>query len=159
MGGGEPRAAGAHTQNLFSKAKRSENERTSRPLSFFFFFFPFSTKFLAALLLCCCCVAKLLGLRWLGRASWGRGGGVTLHGLLLGEGERGPGARGLLEAGVGVHGLVGRRLLVGVLRQEGDGRVGRSRLGLGEGVHVGDTLIAHVLSRVQHPLWTPPGVL
>lgn len=94
------------------------------------------------------CVAKLAA-----------GGGVRLHRLLLGEGELGPGTRGLLEAGVGVHGLVGGRLLVGVLRQEGDGRVSRSGLGLGEGFHVGDALIAHVLSRVQHPLWTPPRVL
>lgn len=128
--------------------KRSENERTSVRQSFFFFFF---FKLPQNVLRRRCCVAKL--------RSRVAGGGVTLHGLLLGEGELGPGARGLLVAGVGVHGLVGGWLLIGVLRQEGDGRVGRSRLGLGVGFHVGDALIAHVLSRVQHPLWTPPRVL
>lgn len=88
----------------------------------------------------------------------GRAEGIKLHRLLLGEGVRGPRARGL-EARVGVHGLIRWGLLIGVLWQEGDGRVGRSGLGLGEVFHVADTLVAHVFGRVQHPLWTPPGVL
>lgn len=140
----EPQATG-ETETGFMK--QSEARTSAHPFDKAFFFFLLPQSVLRRR----CCVAKLL--------SRGAGGGVTLHGLLLREGELGPGARGLLEAGVGVHGLVGGWLLVGVLRQEGDGRVDRSRLGLREGFHVGDALIAHVLSRVQHPLWTPPRVL
>lgn len=49
-------------------------------------------------------------------------------------------------------------LLIGVLRQEGDGRVGWSGLRLGEGLRVTDTLVAHDLSRIQL-LRTPSRVL
>lgn len=62
------------------------------------------------------------------------------------------------EAGVGVHGLVGRLLGVGVLRQESNGRVGWSGLRLGELFHV-DTLVAHIFSWVQQLVWMPPRVL
>lgn len=80
------------------------------------------------------------------------------HGLLLGELERRLRARGG-EARVGVHGLSGWVLLVRVLRQERDGRVGWGGLRLGEVFHVADALVAHILSRVQQLFWTPPRVL
>lgn len=69
------------------------------------------------------------------------------HGLLLREGRSWGGGGG--EAGVGVHGLVGGRLGVGVLRQEGDGRVGRRVEGLTPGQVLRVALVAHVLGRVQ----------
>lgn len=78
------------------------------------------------------------------------------NGLLLGEGERSSRAG---EARVGVHGLVGRLLRVGVLRQERDGRVGWSGLGLGKVFRVADALVTHVFSRVQQLFWTPATVL
>lgn len=93
-----------------------------------------------------CCLLP----RWLLR-------GVS-HRLLLGESEWGSRAVGG-EARVGVRGLVGGGLSVGVVRQEGNGRVGGSRLRLGELVHVADTLVAHVFSWVQRLFWMPPGVL
>lgn len=49
-------------------------------------------------------------------------------------------------------------LLVGVLRQEGDGRVGWSGLRLGEGFRVTDAWVAHDFSRIQL-LRTPSRVL
>lgn len=49
-------------------------------------------------------------------------------------------------------------LLIGVLGQEGDGRVGRSGLRLGEGFRVTGAWVAHDFSRIQL-LRTPPGVL
>lgn len=78
--------------------------------------------------------------------------------MLLGEGERWWRARGG-EAGVGVRGLVGRLLLIGVLRQESNGRIGRSGLRLGEVFHVAGALVAHVFGWVQQFFWTPPRVL
>lgn len=80
-----------------------------------------------------------------------------LHRLLLGKRERCSWAGGR-EACVGVGGLVGWMLLIGVLRQEGDGRIGRSGLRLGEGFRVAGELVAHDFSRVQL-LWTPSRVL
>lgn len=62
------------------------------------------------------------------------------------------------EARVGVHGLVGGVLSVRVLRQESN-RVSRSRLRLGELLHVADTLVAHIFSWVQRLFWMPPRVL
>lgn len=82
----------------------------------------------------------------------------ALHRLLLGKRERCSRAGGG-EARVGVGGLVGRMLLIGVLRQEGDGRVGgRSGLRLGEGFRVTGLLVAHDFSGIQL-LWTPSRVL
>lgn len=49
-------------------------------------------------------------------------------------------------------------LLIGVLRQEGDGRVGWSGLRLGEGFRVTDAWVAHDFSRIQL-LRTPSRVL
>lgn len=80
------------------------------------------------------------------------------HGLLLGECERCSGA-GCRQACVGVGGLARRLLLVGVLRQESSGRVGRSGLRLGEVIYVADALVAHVFSRVQQLFWMTPRVL
>lgn len=80
------------------------------------------------------------------------------HGLLLGERERSSRAGGG-EARVGVHGLAGWVLRVGVLRQEGNRRIGWSGLRLGEVIHVADALVAHVFSWVQQLFWTPPRVL
>lgn len=81
----------------------------------------------------------------------------ALHRLLLGERERRPWA-GDGEACVGVGGLVGWVLLIGVLWQEGDGRMGRSGLRLGEGFRVTGALVVHDFSRVQL-LRTPSRVL
>lgn len=50
-------------------------------------------------------------------------------------------------------------LLVRVLRQESNRRVGWSGLRLGEVFHVADALVAHVFSRVQQLFWTPSRVL
>ncbi len=82
------------------------------------------------------------------------------HGLLLGEREWSSGAGGG-EARVGVHGLIGWVLLVGLLRQESNRRlgIGWSRLGLGEVFHVADALVAHVFSWIQQLFWTLPRVL
>lgn len=80
------------------------------------------------------------------------------HGLLLREREWSSRARGG-EARVGVHGLIGWVLLVGLLRQESNRRIGWSGLRLGEVIHVADTLVAHVFSWVQQLFWTPPRVL
>lgn len=80
------------------------------------------------------------------------------HGLLLGESEGSPRAGGG-EARVGVHWLSGRLLRVGVLRQESNRRVSWGGLRLRKVFHVADALVAHVFSRVQQLLWTPPRVL
>lgn len=81
----------------------------------------------------------------------------ALHRLLLGKRERCSWAGGR-EARVGVGGLVGRMLLIGVLRQEGDGRIGWSGLRLREGFRVTGALVAHDFSGIQL-LWTPSRVL
>lgn len=78
--------------------------------------------------------------------------------MLLGEGERCWRAWGG-EAGVGVRGLVGWWLLIGVLRQESNRRIGRSGLRLGEVFHVAGALVAHIFSWVQQFFWAPPRVL
>lgn len=80
-----------------------------------------------------------------------------LDGLLLGERERCSRA-GSREARVGVHRLIGRALLVGVLRQESNGRISWSRLRLREIFHVVDALVVHIFSWVQL-FWKPPRVL
>lgn len=77
--------------------------------------------------------------------------------LLLGEREWCSRA-GSREARVRVHRLIGRVLLVGVLRQESNGRISWSRLRLREIFHVVDALVAHIFSWVQL-FWMPPRVL